>query len=66
MPDDDSVRVELDEGEVIRIPPASGDHGYCGSEILSVLRNYVKKHHLGRVYNADTGFQLSAGRGPCA
>ena len=27
MPDDDSVRVELDEGEVIRIPPASETTG---------------------------------------
>jgi len=61
MPDDDSVRIELDEGELISMPPAGGDHGYCGSEILSLLINFVKQHRLGRVYTAETGFRLSPG-----
>jgi len=61
MPDDDSVRTELDEGELITMPPAGEDHGYRGSEIDSILRSYVKSKRLGRVYNADTGFRLSAG-----
>ena len=59
MPDDDSVQIELDEGELITMPPAGGDHGYLGTEIGSVFRNFVKKHKLGRVYSADTGFRLS-------
>jgi Uma2 family endonuclease len=59
MPDDDSVQIELDEGELITMPPAGGDHGYIGSGICSDLRAFVKKHRLGRVYSADTGFQLS-------
>jgi Uma2 family endonuclease len=58
MPDDDSVQTELDEGELITMPPAGMDHGDCGMEIGSLLRNYVKKHRLGKVYSADTGFRL--------
>lgn len=58
MPDDDSVLTELDEGELITMPPAGEDHGYCGSEIAAILRNFVKRHGLGRVYIADTGFRL--------
>src|SRR6185437_2770560 len=58
MPDDDSVRTELDEGELITMLPAGEDHGYFGNEIGAILRNFVKKHRLGRVYAADTGFRL--------
>jgi Uma2 family endonuclease len=58
MPDDDSVLIELDEGELITMPPAGSDHGYYGIEIASILRDYVKEHKLGRVYGADTGFRL--------
>lgn len=61
MPDDDSVRIELDEGELITMPPAGGEHGYYGSGIGSLLTVFVKEHGLGRVYNADTGFRLNAG-----
>jgi Uma2 family endonuclease len=59
MPDDDSVQIELDEGELITTPPAGEDHGYVEVEIASVLWNFVKKHKLGRVYAGDTGFRLS-------
>lgn len=59
MPDDDSVQIELDEGELIRMPPAGMDHGDCEIEIAYVLKDYVKKHDLGKVYGAETGFKLS-------
>jgi Uma2 family endonuclease len=59
MPDDDSVRIELDEGEIISIPHAGMDHGDIGIELASLLHVYVKKHGLGKIYNADTGFKLS-------
>jgi Uma2 family endonuclease len=59
MPDDDSVQIELDEGELITMPPAGEEHGNIEIEIGSELRNYVKKHKLGRVYSGDTGFRLS-------
>ena len=59
MPDDDSVLIELDEGELIRMPPAGMEHGECGIEIAYLLKDYVKKHDLGKVYGAETGFKLS-------
>jgi Uma2 family endonuclease len=59
MPDDDSVRIELDEGEIISMPPAGMDHGDCGVELTLLLGAYVKTHDLGKVYSADTGFKLS-------
>jgi Uma2 family endonuclease len=58
MPDDDSVLIELDEGELITMPPAGWDHGHHGIEIALILGNYVKAHKLGRVCGADTGFRL--------
>lgn len=58
MPDDDSVRTELDEGELISMPPAGWDHGDSETEILAILRNYVRKHRLGKVLSGDTGFRL--------
>jgi Uma2 family endonuclease len=58
MPDDDSVQIELDEGELITMPPAGGEHGYIELGIGSDLRVFVRKHKLGRVYPGDTGFRL--------
>src|SRR5579864_8004450 len=58
MPDDDSVRIELDEGELITMPPVGMDHGDCESNIDVLLASYVRKHRLGRVYVGDTGFRL--------
>ena len=58
MPNDDSVLTELDEGDLITMPFAGLDHGYCGAEITVALYAHVKKHDLGRVYAADTGFRL--------
>jgi len=59
MPDDDSVQLELDEGEPITMPPAGGEHGYREIEIASILRCFARKTKLGRVYSGDTGFRLS-------
>lgn len=59
MPNDDSVQIELDQGELIRLPPAGMDHGDCGTEITYLLKDFVPKHDLGKVYSADTGFKLS-------
>jgi Uma2 family endonuclease len=61
MPDDDSVRTELDEGELITMPPTGLDHGYFETGIASILDRYVRQHRLGRVYTGDTGFRLSPG-----
>jgi Uma2 family endonuclease len=61
MPDDDSVRTELDEGELITMPPTGMDHGYYEGRIASILIPYVTQHCLGRIYVGETGFRLSTG-----
>ena len=58
MPDDDSVRYELDEGELITIPPAGEDHGGFEIQIGALLHNFVKRHKLGKVYGSSAGFRL--------
>jgi len=58
MPDDDSVRTELDEGELITMPFCSLEHGHCAGNITYLL-NYAKKQRFGRVYAGRTGFRLS-------
>jgi Uma2 family endonuclease len=59
MPDDDSVQIELDEGELITMPLAGEDHGYVEGEFFARLHGFVNKHKLGRVYTGDTGFRLN-------
>jgi len=60
MPDDDSVRLELDEGELITMPPAGLEHGDCAGNIATLVGHYAKKHRLGKVYVAEPGFRLRA------
>src|SRR6266702_6884907 len=59
MPDDDSVQIELDVGELITMPLAGIGHGGCEIIIASLMHVHVTKHRLGRVYPGDTGFRLS-------
>jgi len=59
MPDDDSVQLELDEGELITMPPAGEEHGYVAMDLGSQLAHFVKTRKLGRVYGAETGFRLN-------
>lgn len=56
---DEGLLYELDDGELITMAPASEEHGDIGAEFTMVLRQFVKAHGSGKVYNADTGFRLS-------
>ena len=59
MPDD-GFRRELVEGELRKMAPAGNRHGHLALEIGSELRNHVKANNLGRVYAAETGFEISS------
>jgi Uma2 family endonuclease len=59
MPDDASVQIELDEGELITMPPAEEEHGYLEMDLGSRLAQFVRGKKLGRVYGGDTGFRLN-------
>ncbi len=56
---EDNFFYELDEGELIRMPPPAEDHGWVQDEIHGVLFNYVKQHKLGKTYS-ETGFLLQS------
>jgi Uma2 family endonuclease len=58
MPDVDSVLHELDEGELIEMPPAGWQHGRCAVRIITILETFARAHKLGYVYSPDTGFRL--------
>jgi Uma2 family endonuclease len=49
---------ELVKGELRTMPPAGGEHGFYGMNLSGPLHAYVRKHQLGIVLLADTGFVL--------
>lgn len=55
---DDGFRSELVRGRVVREPPAGMDHGEIGNRLAFLVTGFVRRHGLGKVYNADTGFVL--------
>lgn len=59
MPDD-GYRYELVKGELIQVSPTGDEHGQVTMELATPLHLLVKKHNLGRVYAAETGFKLES------
>jgi len=59
MPDD-GYRYELVKGELIQMSPTGDEHGKVAMELAAQLHLHVKKHSLGRVYAAETGFKLES------
>ncbi len=57
MPDD-GYRYELVRGELRKMAPTGGEHGWIESDIDSSLNPYVKANNLGRTFSGDTGFLL--------
>ena len=55
---EDETRREILQGELIEMPPASGDHGDIAMEVGAQLRIFGKQHKLGKAYAAETGFLL--------
>ena len=59
MPDD-GYRYELVKGELIQMSPTGDEHGQVTVALTGPLHMHVKKHNLGRVYAAETGFKLES------
>src|SRR5688572_28803471 len=57
---------ELDEGELIRVPPTGFLHGRVELRVGRLLDDYLRAHPIGVVVSGDVGFLLSADtvRGP--
>jgi Uma2 family endonuclease len=52
-------RAELVRGELIMMTPAGYEHGSIVVNITAPLATHVKQNSLGRVFSADTGFQIT-------
>ena len=57
---DDGMRHELDEGELISMPPPLGEHGIIQNGTAYLLTDLVKPRSLGIVFT-ETGFRLTPG-----
>lgn len=49
---------EYFEGELIPMPPTSGEHGDISSNVQWYLQSHVRVNQLGRIYTSDTGFRV--------
>jgi len=58
----DSFRYELVEGELRKMTPAGSEHGFLSNELAWRLTEHVRRHDLGQVFGAETGFRI--GRKP--
>ena len=54
----DLERYEYVKGELIPMPPTSGEHGDISMSLVLFLGPYVYENQLGRVYTSDTGFRI--------
>ncbi|MFI5272105.1 MAG: Uma2 family endonuclease [Ktedonobacterales bacterium] len=52
----EGLRLELIQGEIFAMPPASGGHGKASMRLGGLLFQYVMAHDLGEIYAAETGF----------
>ena len=57
MPDD-GYSYELVRGELRKMAPTGGEHGWIESDINGSLIPYVKANNLGRTFGGNTGFFL--------
>ncbi|MBI5666413.1 MAG: Uma2 family endonuclease [Chloroflexi bacterium] len=57
-PEYDEMRLELNEGELIVMSPASGKHGVIAIRFTVPIATFVNAHQLGYVTAAETGYIL--------
>jgi len=50
---------ELVAGQIVREPAPGEEHGWVAGSLLVLLGQFVRKHRLGRIYAAETGFVLA-------
>ena len=54
----DIGRCELIRGELVMMSPSGAEHGVVVAAITEIVRRFVKRHRLGVVMGAKTGFQI--------
>jgi len=56
---------EYAKGELVPMSFPTMEHGEISTNIVTLLNNYVRQHQLGRIYTAETTFQVGeSGRKP--
>jgi Uma2 family endonuclease len=55
---DDEFQRELDEGELILMAPAGGEHGFSEVRLTGLIFQEVERRKLGVLFSSDTGFLL--------
>lgn len=56
---------EYVKGELVPMSIPTMEHGVISANIVTLLNNYVRQHQLGRIYTAETTFQIGeSGRKP--
>ena len=56
---------EYFNGELVPMSTPTMEHGVISANIVTLLNNYVRQHQLGRIYTAETTFQIGeSGRKP--
>ena len=58
----DIGRCELIDGEIVRMSPSGAEHGNVAGNVFAIVREFVKRRGLGRVFAAETGFKLAPRR----
>lgn len=54
-------QIELQEGKIVIMSPSDGTSGEVGVQFSTLLNTWVRRHNLGRVLDASTGFRLPNG-----
>src|SRR5260221_4292405 len=55
----DGLRLELVRGELVAMAPSFADHGDIVGALHAELGYYIRSHHLGKIYGAETGFLIA-------
>ena len=57
----DLNRYELVNRRIVLMPPAGWGHGETESNVTHMLKDFVRRHDLGRVLGSSTGYNLPSG-----
>lgn len=58
LPNNGRHRYRLIAGELRTMAPAGSEHGHRAQSLGAILWEFVRKHHLGATFAAETGFLI--------
>lgn len=57
----DINRYELTNGRIVMTPPAGWEHAEIEARVIHVLKEFVERNNLGRVFGSSAGYDLPSG-----